>query len=125
MRETKLFQGFGHRVQQLRKQKGWSQDRLAEAIGKSTNTISNIERGVLSTRLKTVAQLAKVFGVQLVELFEPDPTAAASVEQRRELAKFLGLVKNCDVETIRHLRGLVTSALEVKRTTKSKARSRR
>jgi transcriptional regulator with XRE-family HTH domain len=124
MRDAKLFQGFGRQVQRLRREKGWSQDRLAEAIGKTVNTVSNIERGIYSPRLKTIGQIAKALGVSLHELFEPDPSETASSEQRRELNKLVLLVRDHDANTIRHVRALITLALEVKRATRTRRRNR-
>ena len=62
---------FGARVRELRKQRGMTQEQLAEAIGKSVDTVSNIERGFSSTRIKTAARLAEILEVALPDLFEP------------------------------------------------------
>ena len=57
------------RVKKFRKQKGWSQQKLAEKTGLSFNTITKIEQGRAEyPTLKTLIRLADVFGVSLDEL---------------------------------------------------------
>ena len=57
------------RVKEFRKQKGWSQQKLAEKTSLSFNTITKIEQGVgNSPNLKTLLKLAEVFGIGLDEL---------------------------------------------------------
>jgi transcriptional regulator with XRE-family HTH domain len=57
------------RVKEFRKQKGWSQQKLAEKTGLSFNTITKIEQGVGdSPTLKTLFKLANAFGIGLDEL---------------------------------------------------------
>jgi len=61
---------LGIRIKQLRKQKGWSQLRLAEYAGVSKTAIGDIETGV-KTRLtrKQRTKISKALGVATEELF--------------------------------------------------------
>ena len=53
----------------LRKQKGWSQEKLAVESGISYNTIIKIERGgIKNPKIETVVKLAKALGVSLDRL---------------------------------------------------------
>ena len=53
----------------IRKQKGWSQERLAVESGVSYNTIIKIERGgIENPKIKTVIQLANALSVSLDKL---------------------------------------------------------
>jgi len=57
------------RVKECRKQKGWTQQKLAEKTGLSFNTITKIEQGIGdSPTLKTLIKLADAFGVGLDSL---------------------------------------------------------
>ena len=57
------------RVKEYRKQKGLTQQKLAEKTGLSFNTITKIEQGIGdSPTLKTLLKLADVLGVGLDEL---------------------------------------------------------
>jgi transcriptional regulator with XRE-family HTH domain len=57
------------RLKEFRKQKGWTQQKLAEKTGLSFNTITKIEQGIGdSPTLKTLIKLAESLGVGLDEL---------------------------------------------------------
>lgn len=57
------------RVKELRKQKGWSQQKLAEKTGLSFNTITKIEQGLAEhPNLKTLLKIADVFEISLDEV---------------------------------------------------------
>lgn len=60
---------IGKQIKELRKHKGWSQQKLAEESGLSFNTITRIEQGIgNSPTLKTLIKLANVLEVSLDEL---------------------------------------------------------
>lgn len=57
------------RIKKFRKQKGWSQQKLAEETGLSFNAITKIEQGLAKhPTLKTLIKLADVFGVTMDNL---------------------------------------------------------
>ena len=57
------------RLKELRKAKGWSQQKLAEKTELSFNAITKIEQGLAKhPTLKTLTKLADVFGISLDEL---------------------------------------------------------
>jgi transcriptional regulator with XRE-family HTH domain len=53
-----LVQSFGIGVRQLRKARGWSQERLAENSNLNRSYIGEIERGCVIASLVTVEKLA-------------------------------------------------------------------
>jgi len=56
-------------VKEYRKQKGWTQQKLAEKTSLSFNTITKIEQGIgNSPTLKTLIKLADALGVSIDEL---------------------------------------------------------
>jgi transcriptional regulator with XRE-family HTH domain len=67
---AKLLKTFGRSIRMLRKQRGLSQEDLAEAAGMSRNYISDIERGVRNPGLLVLVDLAKALRVSLRELVE-------------------------------------------------------
>ncbi len=57
------------KVKELRNQKGWTQQKLAEETELSFNTITKIEQGIGSSpTLKTLIKLADALGIGLDEL---------------------------------------------------------
>ena len=61
---------FGARIRALRRERGMTQEDLAEAIGMSDRTVRNIERGSHPTTLATIGRLAEALGLPVKELFE-------------------------------------------------------
>ena len=60
---------LAERIKKFRKQKGWSQQKLAEKTGLSFNAITKIEQGLAKhPTLKTLIKLADVFGMSIDEL---------------------------------------------------------
>jgi transcriptional regulator with XRE-family HTH domain len=62
------LRAFGKRVRQLRDDRGWTQERLAEAAEMHAVQISHIEHGRNNAKLTTVCQLARAFGMTASEL---------------------------------------------------------
>jgi transcriptional regulator with XRE-family HTH domain len=60
---------FGKRVRQLRKARGWSQEKLAERTNRHWTYIGGVERGEPNPTLRVIADIAKAFGVPIRELF--------------------------------------------------------
>jgi transcriptional regulator with XRE-family HTH domain len=83
---------FGRKVQSYRRQRNLTQEELAERIQRSTDTISNVERGVSSTRIETAFRIAEVLGVPVVEFFDVETEVAADRERRQLIRKLLDLV---------------------------------
>jgi len=54
----RLVQSFGIGVRELRKERGWSQERLAENSNLNRSYIGEIERGCVIASLVTVEKLA-------------------------------------------------------------------
>jgi transcriptional regulator with XRE-family HTH domain len=60
---------FLKNLAEFRKQKGWSQERLAKESGISYNTLIKLERnGIKNPKIETVIKLADALKVSLDEL---------------------------------------------------------
>ncbi len=57
--------GFAEKLSQLRKQKGWSQEELAEKINVSRQSVSKWEIGQSVPELEKIIILSEIFGVSL------------------------------------------------------------
>ena len=113
MDATELKRRFGKRVQSLRETKGLTQDQLAGRIGRSVDTVSNIERGINATRIEVAYQIAVELGVGLPELFAFTPETQKKGE-REPVALLLRLVQDCDDLTLRSLTELVRIGLTLR-----------
>ncbi|MDP3469462.1 MAG: helix-turn-helix transcriptional regulator [Daejeonella sp.] len=69
-RDPLVLKEFGNNLRKLRKERGFSQEKLSLQAGISKNQIGNIERGEVNITLGTLAVLAKTFNISLKELFD-------------------------------------------------------
>jgi transcriptional regulator with XRE-family HTH domain len=60
----------GRRIRELRKSRGWSQEKLGELADLHPTYIGGIERGERNVALENLAQLATAFGLSLSQLFD-------------------------------------------------------
>jgi transcriptional regulator with XRE-family HTH domain len=61
---------FGHRVRQLRKLRGWSQEEFAHQVGLDRSYMGGVERGERNISLENICLIAKALGVPPANLFE-------------------------------------------------------
>jgi transcriptional regulator with XRE-family HTH domain len=59
----RLGQIFGRNVRRLRKERGLSQEALADEVGLAPTYVGQIERGQRNPTLDVVERFAEVFGV--------------------------------------------------------------
>ena len=102
------FETVGKRIKEVRKQKGMSQDELAERAELSSQYISQIETGRKKGSLPTYNKLAKALGVSIDEL-----TGSIS-EGSRVLSDVDLILQDCSkeerellVEVLRVVKGVV------------------
>ena len=60
---------FAKRVRELRQERGWSQDDLADEAGLHRTYIGTVERAEQSITLDSVEKIAKAFKVPIKEFF--------------------------------------------------------
>ena len=68
--KTEINKQLGKRIQYLRKQKGFSQEKFAEAIDIATTSLSYIETGRGFMSLPTLQKMAEVLDIELYEIFQ-------------------------------------------------------
>ena len=69
---------FGQRLSQLRKTKGWSQERLALESGIARSYLGGVERGQRNIALINIVRLATTLEVAPSKLLEPPDELAGS-----------------------------------------------
>lgn len=70
---------LGQKIRLARQRAGLTQEDLAARVSRTSESISNIERGQQEPGIKTVQSLAKALGLPVSELVESseEPTASA------------------------------------------------
>ena len=61
---------IGIQIRELRKAKGLTQDELAALIDRSTEAISNLERGISLVGIDTLERLSAKLGVSIRDFFD-------------------------------------------------------
>lgn len=61
---------FGKQVRNLRRERGWSQEDLADNSGVHRTYIGAIERGEQNVSIDNIIKLAKALSVSLEQLFK-------------------------------------------------------
>ena len=61
--ESRALKMFGSKVRELRKERGMSQEALADAASINRSYLSEIEQGIVSPTIVIVLRLAKAFDV--------------------------------------------------------------
>ena len=77
MKNPALLHAFGEHLRALRKQRGLSQQALADEADISWPTVQRVEAGSQSATLEVLAALAQALGLSLKELVD-FPTAAGA-----------------------------------------------
>lgn len=87
-----LRKPLGNKIKYFRKQKGLTQEQLAEKIGIETNTLSNIETGKSFMSFKVFQKLPEILEVQPYEFFVYDENITP--EYKKILAGKIKNIKN-------------------------------
>lgn len=69
-RDDKFIKKFGLHLRELRKAKGFSQEKLAGDTGFEVSQIGRIERGEINTSISHLAALAKALKIKPDELLQ-------------------------------------------------------
>ena len=89
---------LGNNIQTLRKKKGLSQEKLAEKISVTRQTISNWELGETSPNPEQLILLSKQFDISIDELVENDAMSSGSSRENEHIKDiYIGLIVMCGV----------------------------
>jgi transcriptional regulator with XRE-family HTH domain len=69
---------LGHRVRELRKERGWTLEQAAGQAGLARSTLSKIENGQMSPTYEALKKLADGLKISVPQLFTPPSRAQAS-----------------------------------------------
>ncbi len=77
---------LGHTINHLRKEKGWTQDQLAEKLGISFQAVSKWENATSFPDITMLPQLADIFGITIDEFFR-EPSKEIEDKLQEEAAQ--------------------------------------
>lgn len=89
------------RLRAARKARGLSQAAVAEAVSRTEEAISNLERGVSLPRLDLLARFSILYAVPIEELVRAPAGDGAPSERARLEAELAGAARTLPVELLR------------------------
>jgi transcriptional regulator with XRE-family HTH domain len=99
---------FGKKLQQLRKEKKWTQDELGKQIGVHGRSIGAYEAGINFPSRKTLLKLTDIFGVSIEYFLVEDENTLASVPIRdKELLQYFLEVDRMDDEAKKVIKSVI------------------
>jgi transcriptional regulator with XRE-family HTH domain len=73
----RVIQNVGRRVAELRIERGWTQEMLAERLGVSLKYVQSVEAGRENLTLQSLVKLANNLRAEVIALFQPARTRNA------------------------------------------------
>lgn len=104
---------FGRRIQGLRESKGLTQEQLAERIGRTVDTVGNIERGINGTRIEVAYLIATELGVRLPDLFAFEEVYSKQSTASKTTDVIAKMLDECDEGTASDLLDLIRVGLRL------------
>lgn len=104
-----LEHSVGIRIRAFRKQRSLTQERLAELIDRSTDAISQIERGINLPKFETLGRLADALDVPVSAFFAGLPEEASNPHREELLAELHARVTDLSDEELEKLLDVVRS----------------
>jgi transcriptional regulator with XRE-family HTH domain len=92
---------FSHRLKELRSERGWSLDELAQASGVSRSMLSQVERNQANPTLAVALRIARAFGMSLADLAEtPGAISSLAVIRADDQEYHYRSDKDCSIRTL-------------------------
>lgn len=85
LQQEKALMGFRETFTRLRKERGWTQQNVAELIGISVGQVKKYEKGTSAPNLAILGKIATAFGVSSDELVFENGQGVAGVKLEKDL----------------------------------------
>ena len=95
---------IGSKVQVLRKTKKLAQEQLADAVGVSWRTISNLETGKAIPKLLLIYDLAQYFDVSIDELVNNNVKKVKSRTRLQQETQVIEIIQALDDNTLLYIK---------------------
>ncbi len=106
---SSLKKKLGVRIQEIRKSKNMTQEKLAEVIGLNVPNLSNIERGKKFVSAETLEKIIKALNINESELFDFD-----HIKSRDELLNLIiNILKNSTDKDIKYFYRMIRLYKEI------------
>ena len=107
---TTLKEKLGKRIQEIRKSKKLTQEKLAEMIGLDTPNLSNIERGKRFVTAETLEKIINALGISEKNLFDLE-----HIKSREELiASIINILYASETKDVEYFYRMMNLYIEQK-----------
>lgn len=95
IKEIKTMESFGQRLSRLRKNKGYTQEEIAEKVSVSPQAVSKWENDITSPDIPTLIKLSEILNVSLDELAGKSKTSVEVLppEQKKSIENMVFKIK--------------------------------
>lgn len=106
-----IKQEFGARVRYYRKLKDLTQFQLSERVNKTEETISNIERGVTSTGIELMEELAIALDIEMKDFFDEKTRVNAHLDTETFtlLNEIMAILQKQSLKYLKSLRTIISA----------------
>ncbi len=98
---------FADKLRHLRKERGWTQDKLAEKLGVHGRQIGKYELGIVVPGAETLVKIAKVLNVSIDYLLLDEETNPVNEINDPELLRLFSVVDQMDNEERKIIKSLI------------------
>ena len=98
---------FGERLKDARREKGFTQEQLAEVLAVSTEFLSRMERGKGNPSLETLIKLAAALNLSTDELLGLATSNDEPAEDSPEIRRVLRLLRTAPLPVVRAVETLL------------------
>lgn len=95
------------RITLLRKERGWSEYRLAKEANLPQSTITNLYKRGNTPTFTTLEAICKAFGISLAQFFSTNETVALTKDQHDLLAQWVLLSHEQKEKVTAYMQGLL------------------
>ncbi|RED52899.1 helix-turn-helix domain-containing protein [Cohnella lupini] len=101
---TKVQRLVGARIREIRKQKGLSQETLAELAGFHYSFVGSVERGQRNISLTNLEKLASTLGVEVYQLFAYSKAMPEAYDKDPLLHEIIDMLIRLDRSDLKRLK---------------------
>ena len=97
--KEQLLRWFGHNLRRIRKDKGYTQERIARKAGIDVSYYGAVERGERSITILKMSHITRALDIPMGDLFAGE-TGRAKNEREERLEQLIVLFRKMDVEDL-------------------------
>ncbi|USF29786.1 helix-turn-helix transcriptional regulator [Clostridium sp. MD294] len=105
MKKSYLYNSMIERIKQKRKEKGYTQEKMAELLNISYSNYSKIENAIVTPTLERLIDISQILEVSLDYLVygQQNNDEVKYYSSNRQKEAIVSLIKNCDKENLQYI----------------------